>query len=56
MREIRYFGLNQWGEMRGFMQTLLRSRGPHNIVARVDSKKLRYVVEWDEQLINLENK
>lgn len=56
MREIRYFGLNQWEEMREFMNDVHRSGSADNLAVRVDSKRLRYVVEWDEEPIDLENK
>lgn len=56
MREIRYFGLNQWVELSEFLGTLQKRGTAGNIVVRAESKWLRYVVEWYEELIDLENK
>lgn len=56
MREIRYFGLNQWGELREFVIKLSSEKSSPNMAIYVDVPTNSYVVEWDEELIDLENK
>lgn len=56
MREIRYFGLKQWGEMREFVIKLSSEKSSPNMEIYVDVPTNSYVVEWDEELIDLENK
>jgi hypothetical protein len=59
MREIRYFGLNQWAEMREAIHKLMerqRTDQVSNITCRGDVRNIQYVLEWDEELIDLENK
>lgn len=56
MREIRYFGLNQWDEMREFVIKLSEENSRPNMSIYVDVPTDSYVVEWDEELIDLENK
>ena len=56
MRAIRYFGLNQWYEMREFVIKLSEEKRSLNMSIYVDVRTNRNVVEWDEELIDLENK
>lgn len=56
MREIRYFGPGRWSEMIDFLGTLHKRGEVSNIVVRLDRKRMLHVVEWDENLIDLENK
>lgn len=59
MREIRYFGLNQWDEILSELSKLKergRTNSVYNITCRFDYGNLQYVVAWDENLIDLENK
>lgn len=56
MKEVRYFGLRQWGELREFTSDLLRSGSAENIKVRGNFEGMGYVVEWDEKSIDLENK
>ena len=59
MREIRYFGLNQWDEILSELSKLKergRTNSVYNITCRFDYRNLQYVVAWDEELIDLENK
>lgn len=56
MREIRYFGLNRWWEMRGFVIKLREEKSIPNMAIYVDDPTNSFVVEWDEELIDLENK
>lgn len=59
MREIRYFGLNQWDEILSELSKLKergRTNSVYNITCRFDYGNLQYVVAWDEELIDLENK
>ena len=56
MREIQFFGLNQWDEMREFVIKLAADRNVSNIAIYVDASTNSYAVEWDEELIDLENK
>lgn len=56
MREIRYFGLGRWAEVIDFLGTLHKRGEVSNIVVRLDSKRMLHVVEWNEELIDLENK
>lgn len=56
MRAIQYFGLNQWGEMREFVINLSDEKSNPNMAIYVDVPTNSYVVEWDEELIDLENK
>ena len=43
-------------ELREFLETLQKSRGNSNIGVRGDIKRMRFVITWDEELIDLENK
>lgn len=56
MRAIQYFGLNQWGEMREFVIKIHDEKSNPNLAIYVDVPTNSYVVEWDEELIDLENK
>ena len=56
MRAIQYFGLNQWDEMREFVIELSEENSSPNMSIYVDVTTNYYVVEWDEELIDLENK
>lgn len=56
LKEIRYFGLNQWDEMREFIIKLSVEKSNPNMEIYVDVPANIYVVEWDEELIDLENK
>ena len=56
MREIQYFGLNQWDEMREFVVKLSDEKSNPNMTIYVDVTTNSYVVEWYEELIDLENK
>lgn len=56
MRAIQYFGLNQWGEMREFVVKLSDEKSNPNMVIHVDVATNSYVVKWDEEPVNLENK
>ena len=59
MREIRYFGLNQWDDILSELSKLKergRTNSVYNITCRFDYGNLQYVVAWDEELIDLENK
>lgn len=56
MREIRYFGLNQWAEMKDFLFELRERIGTTNISVNWDSFTTLVKVSWDEELIDLENK
>lgn len=53
---IRYFGLNQWGEMRDFIFEIGEREGISNIRTGWDWFTKLIKVEWDEELIDLENK
>lgn len=56
LKEIRYFGLNQWDEMQEFIIKLSVEKSNPNMEIYVDVPANSYVVEWDEELIDLENK
>lgn len=56
MRGIRYFGLNQWDEMSEFIIKLSVEKTNPDMEIYVDVPANSYVVEWDEELIDLENK
>lgn len=56
LKEIRYFGLNQWDEMREFIIKLSVEKSNPNMEIYVDVPTNSYVVEWDEELVDLENK
>lgn len=59
MREIRYFGLNQWDEILSELSKLKergRTNSVYNITCRFDYGNLQYVVAWDEEPVDLENK
>lgn len=56
MRVIQYFGLNQWDEMREFVIELSEENSSPNMSIYVDVTTNYYVVEWDEELVDLENK
>ena len=56
MREIRYFGLGRWSEVIDFLGTLHKRGEVSNIGVRLDRERMLHVVEWDENLIDLENK
>lgn len=56
MKEIRYFGLGRWSELIDLLGALNKREEVSNIVVRLDSKRMLHVVEWDEELIDLENK
>ena len=56
MKEIRYFGLNPWDEMREFIIKLSVEKTNPYMEIYVNVQANSYVVEWDEELIDLENK
>ena len=56
MREIRYFGLNRWDEVWEFAIKLSEENSRPNMSIYVDVPTASYVVVWDEELIDLENK
>jgi len=56
MREIRYFGLDQWAEMREFVLKLGDEKRGSNIAIYGAPSDDSYVVEWDEEPVDLENK
>lgn len=56
MRVIQYFGLNQSWEMREFVNKLIDEKRNPNLTIYVDVRTNSYVVKWDEELIDLENK
>lgn len=56
MRAFRCFGLGQWAEVIDLLGALNKREEVSNIVVRLDSKRMLHVVEWDEELIDLENK
>lgn len=56
MRAIRYFGLDQWDEMREFVIKLSDEKSSPNMAVYASPSYNNYIVEWDEELIDLENK
>lgn len=56
MKEIRYFGLDQWAEVLDLLETLYKRKEVSNIAIESDIELMLRVVSWDEELIDLENK
>lgn len=56
MREIRYFGLDQYGDMKEFLFELGGKIEASNISVTWDSFIKAMKISWDEDLIDLENK
>ena len=56
LKETRYFGLNQWDEMREFIIKLSVEKTNPYMEIYVNVQSNSYVAEWDEELIDLENK
>lgn len=54
MKEIRYFGQTQYNEMVEFMEWL--AYGGIESVATFSVSDFKYLVEWDEPFLDLENK
>lgn len=55
MREVRYFGINQFEELRDLL-TQLRVEREIRYSLTCDISTLTYRVEWEDGFLDLENK